>query len=619
MKKYIKFGIAALTLGAACALTFTISNKVSASAEKPEEKIVTKINYDDSKDFFGTKVIKGKYSNDATYDMYYSDGFFKTNPNDYQPHMATLACQLTHASTTYINGNDYSKGDKQIREALETIGFDSIYTTDTYTKKPTVDSIACAIAKKDIKDVKDSKYKYAVDITVRSANYEAEWANNVKLGKEGEAEGFGGSANKIVANYLPDFLKANPKVEEALNKGEVAFFVNGYSRGGATANIAAKKLCDTYQAKGNAVYAYCIEAPQGGVATLEKPNVDYGCIHNVINQSDLVCYVGPKKMGFKRYGVDHYLGGTEADSKNLKKGIYFEAPADNTWNSSDMQKKYPLVKAELKKLLKRDNISGYEPTDVDYKELDARNFTIKDVGKGSAYAFIETLVDNTLNGKTKIDRNVYTEKLQKAASNIMEFLFKDPDFKKITIDSPDALYKVMPSLLAKFVCNVKVYSKSSNPFVVTWQYLTNSKELKYDFEFTDSIRKTLAEDITNVLTKQESVKKMLDEYYPTKAKGALEDIKNILLVGLSGSNTLNTIITAAYNIKGLFNNHATLQTLAWLHLEDSWYFNQAEAQLTTTEAPKAEALKTEEKSTTKEVVKAVTNPTTKEATKAATK
>ncbi len=54
MKKYIKFGIAALTLGAACALTFTISNKVSASAEKPEEKIVTKINYDDSKDFFGT-------------------------------------------------------------------------------------------------------------------------------------------------------------------------------------------------------------------------------------------------------------------------------------------------------------------------------------------------------------------------------------------------------------------------------------------------------------------------------------------------------------------------------------------------------------------------------------
>ena len=281
--------------------------------------------------------------------MYYSDGFFKTNPNDYQPHMATLACQLTHASTTYINGNDYSKGDKQIRDALTTLGFDSIYTTDTYTKKPTVDSIACAIAKKDITDVKDSKYKYAVDITVRSANYEAEWANNVKLGKKGEAEGFGGSANKIVANYLPDFLKAKPKVEDALNKGEVAFFVNGYSRGGATANIAAKKLVDEYQSKGNAVYAYCIEAPQGGVASLENPKVDYGCIHNVVNPNDLVCYVGPTKMGFKRYGVDHFVCGTPTDSKNLQKGTIFEALTDNKFDAIAYEKAGEINEDEFKR------------------------------------------------------------------------------------------------------------------------------------------------------------------------------------------------------------------------------------------------------------------------------
>ena len=577
MKKYIKYGIAALTLGAACAGVFTIANKVSASSEAVEPKITATMNYDESKDFYGTKVIKGKYSNGASYDMYYSDGFFKTNPDDYQPHMATLACQLTHASTTYINGNDYSLGDKQIREALETIGFDSIYTSDTYTKKPTVDSIACAIAKKDIKD---SKYKYAVDITVRSANYESEWANNVKLGKEGEAEGFGGSAQKIVSNYLPDFLKANPKVEEALDKGEVAFFVNGFSRGGATANIAAKKLVDEYQSKGNGIYAYCIEAPQGGVASLEKPNMDYGCIHNVVNPNDLVCYVGPTKMGFKRYGVDHFVCGTPTDSKNLQKGTIFETLTDNKYDTSAYEKNKALVKEEEKKLLNKDDVSNCEPYDVTYKQLDLRNFKIKDNRKEMAYCFIQSFINNLMyqKGKMHVDRNLYTDKLEQAASNLMEFLYKDPNFKSITLDSPEAIISALPSLLLKFAGNVKVYSKSSNIFKVAWEFLTNSDDLVYDLEFTDSIRKTLATDIINVLMAQKSVTKLLDEKYPTKADGARKDIYNILYEGLSGSNSLDYYITAFYNIKGIFNNHSTIQTLAWLRLEDSWYCPQVNAQ-----------------------------------------
>lgn len=281
-------------------------------------------------------------------------------------------------------------------------------------------------------------------------------------------------------------------------------------------------------------------------------------------------------MGFKRYGVDHFISGTNMNSKNLKNNGFFKSLSDNEYSCIDYEKNKNLVKEELKKLTKKDDVSEYEPYDVTYKKLDLRNCELRDNGKGQAYGFIQGFVNNLMyqKGKLHIDRKYYTEKMQNAVSNIVEFIFKDPNFKSITLDCYDTLIAKSPSLFLKLIGNVKVYSKSSNPFKVAWQLLTGSKELSYSLDFTDSVRKKLATDVTGILMDQKSIVKLLDDYYPTKAKGAKTDIYNVLYEGLSGSNSLDTYITAAFNLKDIIKNHSTLQELAWLHLEDSWYCPQ---------------------------------------------
>ena len=66
----------------------------------------------------------------------------------------------------------------------------------------------------------------------------------------------------------------------------------------------------------NKVFSYTCEAPKGGTDAAEKltDKSKYYCIHNLINAVDLVPRVAPYQMGFKRYGVDHYIPGTDASS-----------------------------------------------------------------------------------------------------------------------------------------------------------------------------------------------------------------------------------------------------------------------------------------------------------------
>ena len=53
--------------------------------------------------------------------------------------------------------------------------------------------------------------------------------------------------------------------------------------------------------------------PKGGVESEKLPGSNYGCIHNTLNQNDLITYVGPGEMGFIRYGIDHFIPGEPTD------------------------------------------------------------------------------------------------------------------------------------------------------------------------------------------------------------------------------------------------------------------------------------------------------------------
>ena len=68
----------------------------------------------------------------------------------------------------------------------------------------------------------------------------------------GSVIGFSDAANQVyghIRNYI-----ANYGLSEKAASGKVKFWVVGYSRAGATANLTAKRLVDSYAEVGNQVY-----------------------------------------------------------------------------------------------------------------------------------------------------------------------------------------------------------------------------------------------------------------------------------------------------------------------------------------------------------------------------
>ena len=75
-----------------------------------------------------------------------------------------------------------------------------------------------------------------VPISVRGAGYESEWAGNLTMGTEGEHKGFQAAAEQVfqqVQQYIQDY-----NLTQAIENGKVKFWITGYSRSAATANLA---------------------------------------------------------------------------------------------------------------------------------------------------------------------------------------------------------------------------------------------------------------------------------------------------------------------------------------------------------------------------------------------
>lgn len=576
MKKMFKVGIGITACSAFFLGTALVGNRVFAKENEGNTISLCSdcspksLKVSDKEKVLGYDVYDGGYTSEGrSYGIKYSDGFFKYNPACYQPHMATLALGLSHASSTYIDNGNYSNGAKTVKEALTSIGFNNIYVSDSYNQKPKEDSVACAIAQKKL--TIDSKQKMVVSITVRSANYESEWANNVTLGSEGEAKGFSESASKVV-DYFKQYLQKNDELKSNLEKGNVDFFLQGYSRGGAIANIASKALIDNYQEKGNQVYAYCIEAPAAGKAEMLKDNVDYRGIHNVINPNDFVCYVAPANMGFTRYGVDHFLGGSLADYHNLDNIGTHNNPCDN---------KYLVEKYDENKVKVINHIQAVTgktecvPYEIKHKELDGGSFAIKDLKRDENTAnFIKNFISNF---SKNITRDTYSTAIEPAVRNLMKFINTGADFKKLmpkNVSMVDLGLKVVSAFTSEAS---KSGTNLGTALIQVWNFIKGSGNTQ---DLTPEIRQMLASSIRTVLLSNEEAKKVLMEYYPTKESGASEDLCTILNWALSGSLTFNDIITFALNAKDLINNHTFEQTLGWLRIEDCWYDNTASDTIT---------------------------------------
>lgn len=342
-------------------------------------------------DFNGYPAIMGNFSfpsviesnEDIDCDFIYSDGFFLNgpegeygNPDHYNPHLATMSMCMAMAGFYSNIGNDgmlkagsdrtYTYKSQNITRLFTDIGVDpdNIYISDSNSVKPGIDTIGVAIGQKPI----GSNGEILVPISIRGAGYESEWYGNTSVGTKGEHEGFEFAAEEVykqVQAYVKDY-----GLDQAVKNGKVKFWIAGYSRAGATANLTAKRLVELYcrnkedPATSNQVYAYCFEAPKGGMnGEMDLSADSYYCIHNCINKADAVPLVAPEEMGFIRYGVDHYIPGQpEAGDAKSDKTVWsyvkvmYWADDYRTWHDNNSwtvgSKEYNAQRAKMLRQLK---------------------------------------------------------------------------------------------------------------------------------------------------------------------------------------------------------------------------------------------------------------------------
>ncbi|MBQ0058530.1 MAG: hypothetical protein KBS83_01010, partial [Lachnospiraceae bacterium] len=277
-------------------------------------------------------------SEDLSSTFFYSDGYFDQNPKNYNQHLATASMHLAVSSFYSNDGNEdaifynvdgngvyYPVKSNNIRQFMSDIGVkeEDIYLNDFNIQKPGSFTIGVAIGSKTIKLGEEDKK--LVIVGVRGGGYESEWVSNLTLGSEGEAKGFGSAADQVFA-ALSQYLQ-NKNIDGSSR--DTLFWVAGFSRAGATSNLTGARIVDNYDHNGEHTFVYTFEAPQGGNSAVRENDEKYFCIHNLINDGDLVPRVGPSTMGFFRYGVDHYVpGDPAAGSPSSSTGNYKMMQAD---------------------------------------------------------------------------------------------------------------------------------------------------------------------------------------------------------------------------------------------------------------------------------------------------
>lgn len=179
------------------------------------------------------------------------------------------------------------------------LGFGDICYSNAFVEEVDKDSIGFAIAHYDAGDY------HLISVATNGMTYKKPWANNFVLGLDGDAEGFVIAADQVIKD-VKDYIK------KYSNK-PIKFWISGFSRTGAVADIVSYRLIDdkTFQEKN--LFAYTFEAPQ---AVSSKNTKQYNSIFNILNSGDFVTHIAPSKYDLKRIGKDVDLA-----NKNINKWL----------------------------------------------------------------------------------------------------------------------------------------------------------------------------------------------------------------------------------------------------------------------------------------------------------
>ncbi len=240
------------------------------------------------------------YDQDWDAAMYYTDDYFKLDPTASTPNASfTTAsyCITLAAMSSNDAGDNWAKKDQNIKALYKKLGFKNYYASEGFITEPTTDSIGFAIGSKKL----TNQDATLIVIGLRGAGYGTEWGGNFNLGRNGQHKDFAANKEKVLAD-LKQYIKDNNI------KGHVKIWLNGYSRGGAVANLTAAAiddgaLKDTGITLGQKdLYAMSFEPPQGGMISDGLTGKNYNNIWSFINPNDVVPLVAMKEYGFGRYG-----------------------------------------------------------------------------------------------------------------------------------------------------------------------------------------------------------------------------------------------------------------------------------------------------------------------------
>ncbi len=498
--------------------------------------------------------------------FFYSDGFFEEDPYTYNDHLATASICLA-MSGFYSNEGDYPTKRRNIVQYMKDIGVaeSDIYSNRYSTIKPQTASIGVTIGKKNLSDG-----RVLIPIAIRGSNYELEWVSNVTLGRTGEAQGFSEAAGKVFGEVKRYIAREN--LQDKITSGNVVFWVAGYSRAGATANLTAKRLVDEYSAAGNKIFAYGIEPATGGFAGEEKSGLNYGCIHSIVNRSDLVPRVAPYAMGFKRYGTDHYIPGSNPGTvRSDDYGINYDNTSYKTTSAE-----YQTVKAKMLAQLSavNPNITFSDTFMILGLGLDETQ-TGYTLTPGSEQIALEDYFDELITNLqtwTVLTRNVYTGGVEEIPGGYITYGNLQRALRELMVLYGSGSLSVLTSAFQK--ADTSTLTSLAAP-------LLNALPQWYNPGF--SYKPMYINRITHFLNKNALAN--LEAPYPVGEKitrATLPIILNLLLTfaaadagnPLHGTLGLSQLATLVGNIGHVGINHYPEVTFAWLRAQDSLYANE---------------------------------------------
>ncbi len=493
---------------------------------------------------------------DYSSQYYYDDSYFLGSAYDYNDHLSTmsLCLELSVWPSTYVHGNyTDSKTSVNAQNLFTDIGFVDFETNPQYNATPDSNTIGVGIAHKELSIGNEDMTVVAV--AVRGGGYKKEWEGNFNLGSTGEHDGFALAKDQVL-DFIAEYLNNHRDIQ-----GNIKFWVTGYSRGAATANLTAAALdrgivypgC-TYSAED--VFAYTFETPAGAMKS-ECRDALYDNIFNIINPNDVVPKVAPQAWDFGRYGKDMILPSDVCS----RLGSYEEKIDDGTHTYRYLERKM----LDMYDALENKSTGGYVVDDFSEKDVDIDVHPTRILPGGDPPIEIN-IVDT---GNTQ-------------SAFLQDFMDK---FANVYVGSRSIFannYQDHVTYLVGTVFGANASQKNA---------FTDALKDKFSGNNLKTTLTTLLEPYTHVFkTADEKAEELYDNFadiladccdtaginYGSRAKlrQAAETLLPLILD--TGINELGTAVNLGINIDSVGNAHHPELCLAWLQSFDTYYSDASE-------------------------------------------